>query len=150
MTAIPGDACDITPDWLTDTLLASGAIQPGNRIERFDIEPVGEDLGYLSYLYRITPKYSEPEGAPRTMILKLPSTDPDNRLTGNSLRAYERESKFYGSCSDDSPCAPPRAYACVCDIEADSHLLLMELQPASRIMLCFGERMHLHSWDRKN
>jgi hypothetical protein len=126
MVAVPVSSAHINVDWLNEALNDT-VLRGGNVIREFSIEPVGEDLGYLSFLYRIFPTYSEPdENLPRTLIVKFPSTEEGSRSTGNSLRAFERESLFYMHCSGESPCVPPAHYYSYSDVSADQYILVME------------------------
>lgn len=165
MAAIPLDSTQLTRDWLNQALTESGVLKDGMRVDHVSVEPVGEDLGYLSYLYRLRPAYSADDGdLPATMVAKLPSTEEANRLTGNSLRAYERESLFYQHYSQDSPCAPPARYYSYSDPSADAYVLLMEdlghcrfvnqvdgVQPEdARACLRAMARHHARYWEKTN
>ena len=56
----------------------------------------GLSAGFVSELARLTPHYSEGgEGAPATIIAKLPSLDPATEALATSLHLYERENWFY-------------------------------------------------------
>jgi thiamine kinase-like enzyme len=127
MTTIPAGADDITSSWLTDALRETDTLPGQTTIDQFSIEPVGEELGYLSFLYRVRPTYSSSDkDLPSTLIVKFPSTDEGSRMTGNALRAFERESLFYKNCSHESPCAPPKHYYSYSDPAADEYILVME------------------------
>ncbi len=127
MSAIPRTSEDITTNWLNEALTETGLLSGDNAIVDFKIEPVGADLGYLSFLFRITPSYSKASiDLPATMIAKFPSTEEGSRRTGNGLRAYERESQFYKHCSHESPTAPPAHYYSCSDRSTDDYLLIME------------------------
>ena len=54
MAAIPASADQISADWLNEALSGT-VLSNGNSIKDFTIKPVGEELGYLSFLYRIVP-----------------------------------------------------------------------------------------------
>lgn len=126
MVKVPRSYDELTTTSLTAMLSESGFLQAGNNILDFTIEPVGAGLGYLSFLYRITPTYSDPSGLPTTLIAKFPSTEAGSRLTGNLLRGYERESLFYEYSSNESPLAPPAGYFSYSNPEADDYLIIIE------------------------
>jgi hypothetical protein len=127
MVKVPASADEITGPWLDAALHASGVLGAGQSVDHVDIEPVGNGLGYLSVLYRLRPRYRGPGMAPpATMVAKLPSPNPANRLTGNTVNAYARESLFYRHCSAESPCAPPAHYFSDSDAHGGGHVLLME------------------------
>lgn len=162
MAAVPESSEQITTDWLNDAL-SETILAHGNSVRDFRIEPVGEGLGYLSFLFRIFPAYTSPdENLPHTLIAKFPSTEEGSRSTGNSLRAFERESLFYAHCSEESPCAPPAHYYSYSDPAADEYILLMEdldgcrfvnqvdgVQPddASKCMVAMAKHHALY-WDK--
>jgi thiamine kinase-like enzyme len=124
---IPRQHDEITLDWLNEVMRQSGVVTDGNAIERYSVEPLGEDLGYLSFLYRVRPQYSKAGlELPGTFVVKFPSTESASRATGNSLRAFEREALFYKHCAHESPCAPPMHYYSYTDPQADAHVLVME------------------------
>lgn len=127
MAAIPAKDSEITSEWLNDVLHETGVLPEVTSIESFTIEPVGAELGYLSFLYRVHPTYSTTAAdLPGTLIVKFPSTEEGSRMTGNALRAFERESLFYKHCSHESPCSPPRHYFSYSDPAADEYILVME------------------------
>lgn len=127
MSNIPGCVDELTAEWFTRAMREYGSLAAAESVTDISVEPVGADLGYLSFLYRVRPTYSadSPE-LPETLVVKLPSTDAGGRLTGNGLRAYERESLFYKYCGDSSPCAPPAHYYSHSDPAADEYILVME------------------------
>ena len=64
MTTIPAQVADITTDWLNEVLAGS----PVGRIESFTAERLGEGVGILGELARITPQYAPGESGPATLI----------------------------------------------------------------------------------
>jgi len=81
---------DLTAEWLTG-MLGSG------EVESFTLERIG--TGQVSECYRVTPGYSGGDG-PAAVVLKVASSDPTSRQSGQSLGLYEREVRFY---SDVAP-----------------------------------------------
>ena len=52
----PASVDGLTADWLTDALTAAGALD-GGRVTGFSSEPIGQGIGLLGLLHRITPIY---------------------------------------------------------------------------------------------
>lgn len=76
---------DLTADWLTETLRAG-------RVGGFAAERIG--TGQVSECYRVTLSYDQGSG-PASVVLKVASTDPTSRQSGQALGLYEREVRFY-------------------------------------------------------
>ena len=117
---------DITIQWLNDVLTESGFLE-STRIIDFDISPLGAELGFLGFLYRISPTYADEVGLPVSLVIKFPSTEPGARASGLGLRAYERESCFYRDCANTiKPCSAPASYYSYVDVAEDEYITIME------------------------
>ena len=100
-------------------MLTESGFLASTRIIDFDIEPLGTGLGFLGFLYRITPTYADDVCLPATMVIKLPSTEPGARTSGLGLRAYEREACFYRDCANTiKPCNATLSYYSYFDVAA--------------------------------
>ena len=87
-----GDA-DLTPAHLTPAQFTAWL---GHEVTGITTRQIGD--GLVGMNLRVGLEYSGggiPEGAPATVVVKLPSLDPTSRATGIALRNYEREVKFY-------------------------------------------------------
>ena len=126
MVPSPRSMQDFSPEWLNQVL--SKYLPGGVTVSGVDVEPIGDNLGYMGILARLKPQFSGPRPAnlPETFVAKLPATDESALETGMALRAYERESLFYSNCADAVPCDPPRHYHSVCDVELRDFAILME------------------------
>jgi hypothetical protein len=92
--SIPSSITDVDAAWLTDVLRGSNAIT--GEVTSFDTEQVGEGVGIMGQLFRLTLHYASPErGAPGSVIVKLPSPFEENRAQGIALGMYEAEVRFY-------------------------------------------------------
>lgn len=125
MRNFPEVSEEISIEWLNQVLTESGFLN-GVSITDFAIESLGAELGYLGLLYRLKLGYSEPSDLPATLIVKFPSTEAGARSTGNSLRAYERESLFYQHCANSAPCHPPACSYSYSNPEQDRYILMIE------------------------
>src|SRR5262249_14352704 len=101
---------DITPAWLSDALRAGGTLRRAT-VSRVELTPIGAGLGFLSgiALARLTYDQAE-EGAPASVVVKLPAAGDAGRDLGNAINAYEREVRFYREIAAHTPVRVPRCY----------------------------------------
>ena len=97
----------ISTAWLTDVMLASGALKGDAKLENFTYKPIG--TGQMSNSFRITPTWSGGDDGPASFVIKLPSADEGSRNAGQSMGAYEAEVNFY---RDYAPKLPMRTPFC--------------------------------------
>lgn len=114
MTSLPIPA---TPDsvsaaWLTDVLRGAGAIGASDRVESFTAEQVGAGVGVMGVLVRATLHYASgvPTGAPRSVVVKLPSPYEENRAQGVAMGMYEAEVRFLNELAARTPVRLPKVY----------------------------------------
>jgi aminoglycoside/choline kinase family phosphotransferase len=81
-----GDA-DLTPEHFSRWL--------GHDVAAIAATPIGDGLVGMNLRVQLTYAGATPDGAPATVVVKLPSPDPTSRATGIALRNYEREVLFY-------------------------------------------------------
>ena len=76
---VPQAVADLSADWLTDALHQSGAIHSA-RVTSFTTGTPGSGRGFTGQTFRVVLEWDRPEeGAPATVLLKVPSADPGNR-----------------------------------------------------------------------
>ncbi len=136
--SIPERLDDLTPEWLTAALRASGELAPAGAVTSVERQVLGEGEGFLGDLARLTLSYEGGEG-PATVIAKLPKLA--NRAMGELLGAYERESCFYDEVAADLPLATPRMYYGDFDRDAASERQEMALKLADRTPRFLSARM---------
>jgi hypothetical protein len=92
---IPQRLDELTPAWLTHALGAR--LLAGARIAEVKCEPLGEGEGFVGQLARLHLRTlgGTAGAAPARVIAKLPTTNANNRATGEMLGVYEREILFY-------------------------------------------------------
>lgn len=116
----------LTSEWLTAQLRASGALKDG-RITGFTTEPVGEGVGMLGILVRVTPTYDRPEAsAPKSFIAKFATPIVGNRTVAMVFKLYEREVSFYTKIAPNVRAAAPICYAGEIDPTTGDSVLLLE------------------------
>jgi hypothetical protein len=119
VSEIPQRLDELTPAWLSAAL---AGVLAGARVERVEVEPLGDGEGFVGRLARLRLELDRPaSGAPTRLIAKLPTDVPANRATGELLGAYEREIRFYRELAPQVAYRTPALYAA-----------LMDPNPASR------------------
>src|SRR5579872_1076982 len=97
--AIPALASDITPGWVEAALAAGGVC--GCRIEGLAIERIGEGVGMMSDLHRITLTHGAGGAAgPASVVVKLHAERAEPRAVSAAYGLYEREARFYQDVAD--------------------------------------------------
>jgi Phosphotransferase enzyme family len=121
----PQDPAQLDARWFTDALRSTGTIGNGVEVTGFTAEQIGQGVGILALLWRVSLAYRGGEG-PATAVLKLPHTLPESRHVADSFRFYEREVRFYEHAADRSPLRTPARYASAYDEGSGDFVLLME------------------------
>jgi hypothetical protein len=131
--AIPTTFDALTPEWLTRALREGG--KAGDvTVRAVSYEPVGLGVGILCLLARLSLEYEGDAGdAPRTVIAKIPSSDPQTRGMVSIFRFYEREVRFYRDLAAEVPVCTPICYYGEFDAASGDFVLLLEDLAASRI-----------------
>lgn len=101
---------DITTQWVEGLLRGSKSLETDVSVTSVSTERIGEGVGILSILQRVTPTYSGPTKAPKTLVVKYPTDDPTQRFTADALAFYIRELVFYKSCAPDAPFRTAKCY----------------------------------------
>jgi aminoglycoside/choline kinase family phosphotransferase len=130
-TQLPTSPDQITPEMLTRALRKGGAIRE-SAVTSFDTQIIGEGAGFLGQLAKLTLRYDRPEeGAPLSLIAKLPAAFPENKEVASFFRFYEREVRFYEEIAGQVELRTPRCYFSHFDPASGDYVLLLEdLAPA--------------------
>lgn len=124
--AIPTRVCEITAVWLTEALRSKGRINCAS-VTSFDAETVGEGQGFMNQIVRLSLEYDVRDGGlPRTVIVKLPTADPERKALDDLLGDYQRELRFYEEVAPNAGIDTPDLYYSVTDPETRRAVLLME------------------------
>jgi hypothetical protein len=125
----------ITPQWLTGVLQAEGSLPSDSRVHSLTAQLIGEGVGVLSRIYRVTPTYAPEQapghqpgqgGAPTTVVVKLATENEIQRLTADLLSAFRREVVFYAELAEAAPFRTPRCFAAVQAADNSDFTLVLE------------------------
>jgi Phosphotransferase enzyme family len=104
---IPASPEDLTPEWLTSTMRAAGAL-PTGRVRRHEVLPLTDGgTGFTGETVRVRLEFEGADHAPSSVIAKFPTGDRQNRGMLEQFDAYAREIRFYREFSDRMPCPVP-------------------------------------------
>jgi len=107
---IPRNMEEITAEWLTEALTKSGVLK-NNTVREVKAKIIGEGRGYVGTLARLTVEYSTPDkNAPSSMIAKIPTEEPKNKMIMEAFWNYERENRLYEEILDHLAIKTPRCY----------------------------------------
>ena len=116
---------ELTPIWLTACLQRHGH---NVVVQSVTSRPIG--TGQVGATYRLSLDYvGAADGAPPTLVAKLPSNDPLSRATGKTHMTYIRESRFYQLFAGKRPMAVPDHLYIAFDEESHDFTLLMHDLP---------------------
>ncbi len=115
---------DVTPEWLTSVLSASGGLEAGASVQSVAFEPVG--TGQMADTVRLSLTFDPPGTGPPSLIAKFASEDDTSRTTGLVLRAYEIEVCFYDTVAGRVGTRTPRGYFGWHDPDTGWFVLLLE------------------------
>ena len=124
---IPNSPDDISSEWLTAVLTAAGY---ETTISSLRIRPIG--TGQMASSLRVTPVYTASNDAPRSVVVKIASSDPNSRQAG-ARGAYLKEVRFYQELAHTLPVATPRSFWADIDTETNNFVIVLEdMQPAEQ------------------
>jgi hypothetical protein len=127
MANFPVHPDDVTPAWITDGLHAAGALRAGSNVIGFDRQPVGEGVGMLGVIARLTLHLDHPDSdAPATVVVKCATPSMANREVAKAFRVYEREVRFFSELADRVQSGIPRCYAAEFNDETHDFILVLD------------------------
>ncbi len=130
---IPSTITELTPAWLTEALRAAGHLKDA-AVEAVQVEPIGQGVGILCQLARLTLTYDRPvPAAPASLVAKLPTADPQTLGMVALFRFYEREVRFYAEVAPLLAVRTPRCYFHDFDPARGDFILLLEDLSACRL-----------------
>ncbi|MEW6185693.1 MAG: phosphotransferase [Thermodesulfobacteriota bacterium] len=131
IVAIPNSLAEINEAWLTDVLRSTETIKKA-RVTSCRIEPIGAGTGFMADLGRLHLTYDlKEEGAPQSLVVKVPASAPENLMVALTFSFYQREMNFYRYAAPISCLRTPRSYYLDVDQSGQKFVMLLEdLGPA--------------------
>lgn len=121
---IPARPDEVTAEWLTQVLRSTGTIAQA-RIGSFQQEDLGLGRGFVGQVSRFRLAYEvDEEGAPRSLVGKFSSPNPDLRAA--MFGANETELRFYHEIAPLVELPTPRLYYGAVNPETSKSVLLLE------------------------
>ncbi len=119
---IPDGAANLGRAWLQD------ALEPhlSGRLASIDLEPLGEGVGILGELSRVSLQYEDGAAGPASLIAKFPSRVAVNRDLAHGAGYYATELGFYQHASASAPIRVATPYYTDIDSESGDFVLLLE------------------------
>lgn len=102
MTDFPASPAEVSADWLGTVLETD--------VTDVAAANLGEGLGIMAEVTRLTPTYGDGASGPETLILKTPSPAEQNLETATTFGFYSREVRFYQDVADQMSLRVPRCY----------------------------------------
>jgi hypothetical protein len=123
-TGMPTSPESVTPEWLTEVLRSTVAIDQ-TTVKSLQVELLNVEAGYVGQLARLSIHYTQSaQSAPTSLIAKFPSANPEVRAAFRGL--YEREIHFYQELAEQAHMPIPRCYYSGMDPETGYSILLLE------------------------
>ena len=117
---------DVTASWLSAALQSSGVLAADTDVVSVRNESLGGGTGVFGVLARLVVQYSKPTSAPTQMVLKLPTTAPENKAVALALGIYVRETNFFRELAARTPTASVSCLYADMDIVAGEFVLILE------------------------
>lgn len=113
---IPKTMNDVTADWLGEVL--------GTDVSAIRFEQIGQGVGLMGDIFRV--ELDAAEGAPASVVVKLPSSFEENRTQGVALGMFAAEVQFYNELAGEVPAGLPSIYHADFDPETSDFVIVME------------------------
>lgn len=124
MSTFPTCIEEVTARWLDDSLRDAGG---GGVITGFTHERIGEGIGLLGTLHRITLQWDgAADGTPQSVIGKFATDNPEALEVVAMFNFYEKEVNFYTLMADKTLTRTPACYAGAHDPASQTFVLLLE------------------------
>ena len=131
MSTFPTTTAEITAEWVTEALSASGALPAGTTVAEVLLDPASAGVGFMGEVASVGLVFDGDAGdLPDKIVAKFPSQSPDILAMMHPTRIYEREHTFYGGLAKTSPLRTPDVYHVTCETgptpDDERYVLLME------------------------
>lgn len=125
VTTLIAESAQVTPEWLTEVLVGSGAAPAGAAVVSFEATSVG--TGKLGENVRFVLEWCDaPDALPSSVVGKFPSADPTSRAAGVLTGIYAREISFYQQLADRVKMRVPYCHFADLDVTTGEFALVFE------------------------
>ena len=128
---IPLQTGQITTAWLNEVLADDPTV---GTITDVGIESMGEGVGILGELSRLTLSYADGHSGPATLVAKCQSKFPENVFISQLMGFYTREVNFYNQLSATLDLRVPHCYHADADPSGAPFVLLLEEVTGARMI----------------
>lgn len=131
-SSVPTTTADVTAEWLTDALHASGTLPDHATVAAVTIDPAAAGIGFMGEVGTVGLTYAGDAGdAPSSVVVKFPTASPEIMAMMRPTRVYEREHRFYAELADETPLRTPTIHHVTCNTAedpevAEEYVLVME------------------------
>ncbi len=131
-STLPTTTSEVTADWLTSALRASGTLPATASVTDVSIDPAAAGIGFMGEVGTVGVTYEGDAGrAPTSVVVKFPTASPEVMAMMRPTRVYEREHRFYGELASETPLRTPDIYHVTCNTSddpevAEEYILVME------------------------
>jgi len=115
---------DITPEWITPFIASH--LEEGTRITAVDCRNIGEGEGFAGTVIRAQLQYDRPTSAPESLVIKLPTEDPEVRRALVQRDIFLREARFYTRLAPGLAVRTPAIFHAEIDEASQDYVLVME------------------------
>ena len=123
---VPRDLQGVTPSWLTEALHSKETSSSAS-VTGYSAQTIAGGTGFMNHVVRLRLRYDDdPQDLPRTVIVKLPSTDPGLRMLSAKLSLDRREVRFYQEVATNGHIQIPHTYYGGIDSANEGAILLLE------------------------
>jgi len=127
VAAFPIQPEQLSSEWFTKTLHESGKLASTNEVSGFDVGFIGDGVGLLGMVLRVSLKYAHAEGAgPASVVIKFAHPVPENRAIAANLNMYEREVTFFNEIAPEVSTPKPVCYFAGMDYDNGSNIVVLE------------------------
>lgn len=123
----PATVADIDDTWLTEALVAAGALPRRSRARVAASTELGDGSGWMCEVAQLDLDFSgDPGSMPRSVVIKIPVDDAGVREMLASARLYEREGRFFQHAAHQLDDRVPAAHLVIEEPAEGIHVLLIE------------------------
>jgi hypothetical protein len=128
MGSFPVQPHEVTPEWMTEQLRASGALGDDRAVSEITTTSIGDGVGLLGLVVRMELTYGDGDGAagPGSVVVKFAHPVAANRAIAMNTRMYEREVTFFKLIADSVDVPMPHCYAAEVDTKTGENIVVLE------------------------